>query len=582
MSERHVKSVFLLALVATLAVACTSDTTSKASVLVAGGEGEPAKLAPGEPLQWPVEDRSAYVAILTGTVVDGDTPYSAELVRVIDAPIHTDLDPTDDGAEQWITRAQVVDADGNVLWQDRANTMFQLIEYLGVILRETSVIQLNTRQVFTFVRNNYPSLLEFPVEVPTGIEGGVTYRLMVPNAETGELYEAFSASIDDLLGQATPPEVEGEVIDLIVTGPSEDRLDVVILGDGYIESGRNEFELDAQAVADRLVTTPPFDKHADMINVRAVWTPSTERGAGYDCTGNLSRDRFCRNDFKDTVFGTVFVLTALADQLNIDLQGASDRVAMPLEIARLYDVAAQADYDEVLLISDTNRRSGFAGIYAAIVTAFDTRVTFPDVAVHELGHSFALLGDEYEVEGDPCLYNEPRIPLPVNIAEVVDRSELKWASWVPEDTPLPTPESQARDYPVGAYSGAYNCEFLYRPARICKMVVSTEDFCPVCSEQVSRRFYAYVDPVMQDASPAVATANEDGSVEFAVRPFGDANVRWILDGEVVGEDASITITAKQLGDSSTLEVQVEESRGFIRDRQDREVMQFSWTLGASD
>lgn len=566
-----------IVIVAALA-ACTSDTGEEPTLQVQDSNGEWQAVGSGEEVSVEQEDRSAIVAIFKGSLAPEERPYSAELVRSIDLPVFRDIDAADVGSDLWITRAQVLDADGNVLWQDRVNSMFQLIEYLSVILDGSVAIPLNLQGVFDFVDRDYPGLLEFPVRVPTGITGGVTFRMMVPDAD-GELYEAYRAPIDEIVAAAKPPEYEGEVFDVYTSGAPEDSIDFVILSDGYIDSGKHEFELDAQAVADRLLTTPPFDAYADMINVRAVWTPSNQRGAGYDCTGVLARDRFCLNDFKDTVFGTVFVISAIADQFGFDLGDTSDRVAMPLELARLYDVAAAAQYDEVLLISNTNRRSGFAGIYASVVTAFDTRVDFPDVAVHEFGHSFALLGDEYQVSGDPCLYNAPRVPLPVNIAEEVTYEQLKWASWVDGETPLPTPEDQSRFHPVGAYEGAYNCDFLYRPARDCKMLSSSDEFCPVCTEQVSRRFYNFVDPVAHGRDGgATVRGNDDGTLTFAVVPKGPASAVWTLDGEVIGEELSLTLTPGEAGDESTLEVTVEETTGLIRDRTAREQSTISWTV----
>jgi hypothetical protein len=166
----------------------------------------------------------------------------------------------------------------------------------------------------------------------------------------------------------------------------------------------------------------------------------------------------------------------------------------------------------------------------------------------------------------------------VNIAEEPNFSELKWASWVSEDVPLPTPDAEASTYPVGAYEGAYNCDFLYRPAHTCKMLTSTEEFCPVCSEQVSRRFYAFVDPVQQDGPPASVTSGVDGSLMFNVRPFGDAAVRWTLDGFEVGNEPTLTLSADAAADGIDLRATIEESRGQIRDRKDREIHTLSWTL----
>jgi len=233
----------------------------------------------------------------------------------------------------------------------------------------------------------------------------------------------------------------------------------------------------------------------------------------------------------------------------------------------MYEVAALAKYDEIILISQTRRPSGFAGLYVAVVTTFDTnRLEFPNVAVHELGHSFGVLGDEYNLAGDPCLKNEPRVPLPVNIAEGGSGDSFKWDRWFMGPTPVPTPDEAKAQYPVGAYQGAYNCPELFRPAHTCKMNGSEEmDFCPVCNEQVTRRLYSVVDP-MANVAP-IAEVTESGGVRLtvALHESGLWDVVWTLDGEEVGTEPVLELTKEQLpqGDLARVNATIVERTGFV-------------------
>lgn len=524
---------------------------------------EEAPLPAGESVTIQPENREAVLAVLKGIPAgERGKPLKFDLVRSIDRPIYQDVDESD-GPPQWITIAEVQDDDGNVLWFDRVNTLYQLLEYLELVLNQQSSLNLTVNQVFQFVEMQYPQLLEFAVKVPTGIEGGTQYVLKVPDPD-GELYEAFRVDISDLKENAAEPRLDGEIETIEENGPPEDTIDVVILGDGYTADQREKFTLDAQAIADRFVKAEPLKTNRKAFNIHTVWTPSAEAGAGYDCTGIITLDNGCKDDLRDTPFETVFVITALADRLGIELTNDSQgRVAMPLSIGKLFEAATAVPFDEIIMISNTKRTSGFAGLYVSILTAYDPRLGFPDTAVHEFGHSFGVLGDEYNIEGDPCLYNEPRIKLPNNISDTATLSDLKWSQWVEEGTPLPTPPAQADNIAVGAYASAYNCDDMYRPSHQCKMKNSSDDFCPVCAEQMVSRIYSVLDPT--PLGEATATHTEADTLKFEVPTRKLSAVTWFMGEEQIGEGATLELEPADVPEDWTaVRAEVEESSGFVR------------------
>ena len=210
-----------------------------------------------------------------------------------------------------------------------------------------------------------------------------------------------------------------------------------------------------------------------------------------------------------------------------------------------------------------------------MLTAYDGRIGFPDTAVHELGHSFGVLGDEYNIDGDPCLFNEPAIPLPVNISTTSLLDELKWAHLVEEGTPLPT---SATDADVGAFSGAYNCDELFRPAHNCKMRSSSQDFCAVCSEQLVSRIYAYVDPV---AHGSTATATREGNeLVFRVEPRDETiGVLWLLSDDEVGSGPELRLAGDSLPTTwSRLTARVYDASGFIVGERPRSQTNLDWWI----
>lgn len=533
-------------------------------------------LESGEIIETELESREAIVAIFKGIPSPPENqPLAFEFVRSIDKPVFLDRDGVD-GPKQWITIAELQDAEGNVLWFDRVNSIFQLLEFLQLVLAQQSSLSIQVSQVLNFVSAQYPQLLEFAVRVPVGLEGATDYVLKVPGID-GELYEAVRIDVATILDAAAEPQIEAETRTIVDNGSPEDSLDIAILGDGYTAEQREKFDLDAQAIVERLLKAEPFATHAKSINVHTVWTPSAEQGAGYDCTGILTLDAGCKDGLRDTPFETAFVISALADRLNLDLKDTSDRVAMPLQVARLYDAASHVPFDEIIMVSNTRRTSGFAGLYVSILTAYDPRLSFPDTAVHEFGHSFGVLGDEYNQEGDPCLFNEPRIPLPENISATTDADEIKWSVWLEEGTPLPTPGSERDEYPVGAYQGAYNCDELHRPSYRCKMKNSDDEFCPVCAEQLVQRIHTVVDPAPR--APFTVEGLGEGALRFSapMRENAPYSAKWVLGEETVGEGPTLELSSDALPETWTeLRVEVRETSDFTRAENPRLVSTERW------
>lgn len=541
--------------------------------------GQPLDLSAAERFELPTEPREAMLVIVKGSVsTNASAPYTAEVVRVIDAPIFIDLDDNI-GHEHWITRAELEDAQGNLLWTSRTNSLFQLLELLQLLLSQQDTVSLNAQQVFSLVRSQYPDLLEFALRVPMGVEGATDFVLRVPNM-AGDLVEVMRVKLDTLHEMSAPPRFEAEIATIVETGPSSDRIEITILGDGYSAAERGKFELDAQAVAERLLDTSPFKEHREFFNVRAVWTPSAESGAGYDCLPNQGG---CENRFRDTVFGNVFVIPAIADRFNIDVSQISDRVAMPVQIGKAFEVASLASFDEIIMISNTRKSSGFAGLYISLVTSFDNRDRFPDVAVHELGHSFGILGDEYMVQGDPCFYNEPRIPLPANIALLEPNQDIKWSYWLRDNTPIPTADGSRNEYPIGAFRGAYNCSDLYRPSFNCMMKSSGQNFCPVCAEQMVRRFYSVVDPTPN--LPASVERIDPQTLRFEVPMWDDSDhllLTWTLAGEQVSTSPGYNLTSRRVAEAAPEDTWIEliatvrDDSGYTRLDENELVQTFTW------
>ncbi|MCP3979250.1 MAG: peptidase M64 [bacterium] len=303
-----------------------------------------------------------------------------------------------------------------------------------------------------------------------------------------------------------------DVWEFEVNGDPAVKVDLVILGDGYTGDEMDDFRTDVERAAQALFAEEPFASRRKDFNVRAIPTPASRSG--------ISRPR--AGVFRDTPLGARFN--------SFD----SERYVLSLEDRRWRDVAAAAPYEFVLILVN-ERKYGGGGIYNLYSTAAAGSAFAPYLVVHEFGHHFAGLGDEYYTS--PVSYEEfsgrnvePWAP---NITALNDPDNLKWGDLVERDTPLPTPwekkKFEARSHEVqahrrelrsagapeeqleelfreerdeftamlraeqhagkvGAFEGAmYEATGLYRPTADCIMFTRDEvGFCPVCSRAIER------------------------------------------------------------------------------------------------
>ena len=305
--------------------------------------------------------------------------------------------------------------------------------------------------------------------------------------------------------------VAGYTVDAILeSGDPAEKVDLVILGDGYTKEEMEKYHRDARLAAEDLFSHEPFASRQGDFNVWSVDSPAAESG--------ISRPR--SELYRETPLG--------ASYNSFD----SERYILSLEDRSWRDVAAAAPYDFVLLLVNSEKYGG-GGIFGLYSTAAVDSGFRRYLVVHEFGHHFAGLGDEYytssvayeDFHGDRV---EPWEP---NITALLDPQHLKWADLVAADTPLPTPwrkanfeefslgyqgrrrvlrsqgapemelevlfrEAQTRftemlgaeEYAgkTGAFEGAsYQPTGLYRPQADCIMFTRDEvGFCHVCSRAI--------------------------------------------------------------------------------------------------
>ena len=215
--------------------------------------------------------------------------------------------------------------------------------------------------------------------------------------------------------RADPGPDAGGLITLQKNGDSADKVDVLILGDGYTSAERGKFEQQARMVMEKLFEQSPFKEHRKDFNIWALCPPSPESGVSRPSTGVHRR----------TPLGTTF-----------DAFG-TERYVLTFDNRAFRDIAAQApdEFVEILVNAETYGGGGIHNLYS---TAAAGNSTIGYLFVHEFGHHFAGLADEYYTS-DVAVTNSPSRPEPWEPNATADPKHPKWASLLSPNVPLPTP-----------------------------------------------------------------------------------------------------------------------------------------------
>lgn len=270
-------------------------------------------------------------------------------------------------------------------------------------------------------------------------------------------------------------------------------VDLAIIAEGYTEAEMGKFYADCQRAVDALFEWEPFRSFKDRFNIVAVAAPSLQSGP------SVPHENIWVNTACGTHYDTFY----------------SNRYLTSQSMHRIYDILADVPFEHIMVLANTDTYGG-GGIYNQITFATSDHPTFKQVFVHEFGHSYGGLADEYAYDDmDTVWYPADTEPWEPNITTLKD-FKSKWADMMPEGTPIPTPlDPNVPDYRslkdgdtaawdrlnacvsrVGVFEGAgYQSKGCYRPAQECRMKINeVRDFCPVCTRAIKKLTEFYTEP----------------------------------------------------------------------------------------
>ncbi|MCR5181190.1 MAG: IgA Peptidase M64 [Bacteroidaceae bacterium] len=250
-------------------------------------------------------------------------------------------------------------------------------------------------------------------------------------------------------------------------GDSRECIDVAFVAEGFRESEMQDFLQVCDSSIMALAAHEPFRSMIDRFNFVAVMPPSVDSGVSIPHLG-VWHDTPLASSF-DTFY--------------------SNRYLTTLHLQRLYDLMTGIPFEHFIILANTEEYGG-GGIYNSynMASAKCPRSRY-EVIVHEFGHSFGGLGDEYAYDAQAeTMYPADTEPWEPNLTTLVDFAS-KWQDMLPEGTTVPTqPDGKELTSKVGVYEGGgYQLKGVYRPAQECRMKVNeVEEFCPVCQRALKR------------------------------------------------------------------------------------------------
>ncbi len=373
---------------------------------------------------------------------------------------------------------------------------------------------------------------------------------------------------------------QGTLTPILANGPISNRVNMVVLSEGYTSNQFGLFLTDTTNVLNSLFATEPFREYASYFNTYAIAVASAQSGSDHPATGG---------PFKDTYFSSSY--DSLRDEIISIPMDATGQGKLDALITNLLPQA-----DITLLVVNDLKPGGSSGLGGTngtsnrrpVIVSKNQGWPSDGIVSHELAHFFAGLVDEYT--------NAYTGYVPVeapNATKTTSRASIKWAAWIDVATPIPTPATEVYAASVGLFEGAqYQQKGWYRPKLHCRMGQDGLycDFCEVCREQIVKAIHQAVHSIDQAVpSNSAVTVLSPEPIYFTLSaPQAQTHnlaVQWYTNRTTVigATNLSLQLSPRQLGDGThTVSAIVRDTTPWVRNDPTRLLQATnSWALTVS-
>ena len=335
------------------------------------------------------------------------------------------------------------------------------------------------------------------------------------------------------------------VTTLIDNGPSDNRIDLVFVGDGYTVGELESYSSHVSNAMNDFFGIEPLASYLPLFNVHRVDVISNESGVDNDPVEGINRD---------TAMNMAFWCSGIERLLCVDTSlawGFANNVA---------------SVDAILAVANSSIYGGAGYSWADIGTFAGANSAATDVAIHEFGHSMGNLADEYYYTGDTYTGPEPsERNASIYNASQMETNGTKWAPWLGAS-------GGPWDGTVSTYEGcAYAAYGIYRPSNNSMMRALNRPFNQPSAEAFIIEFYTIVDPLDDYTNAGILYDNDSVFIE-PIELDLPLSISWFIDDEpVVVSGNSFTISSLGLDAGLyTLKVEVVDPTPWVRDETARD------------
>jgi hypothetical protein len=331
------------------------------------------------------------------------------------------------------------------------------------------------------------------------------------------------------------------------TGDPSNRVDLVVLGDGYTAGELGQYAADVESFLDGFFLATPFAEYGTYFNVHRIDVVSNESG--------VDHPEQIPQLFRDTALDAAYNCGGIQRLVCIS----------PAKVNAMLASSVLPDMRDIVMVLVNDAQYGGSG---GAITVGSTHRDVIEIVLHEMGHSFGLLADEYGGPPPPeC--NATREPAEANATAAINRGLAKWSLWIDPETAIPT------TLPVaglpGLYEGAAYCDTgLFRPTHDSKMRSLFRPFEQINNEQLVKRVYnwaAAIDAALPDerAIRIPAAANQTFRVQLLEPLTHPLDAVWSIDGVEAGSGPEFTLNAWNVGAGfHTVDVAVSDPTVLVR------------------